>query len=250
MTVSEPSKPERSGVAVTVWLVSAPTAFALQISDVPACVLLRLTSVHASPAPVTVALCAAAALGPSRATKASTASPAVGVLSAGDASVPLACLTTSRSIASVAEGGALLSTVTVTPADVPVLPAASEASAVTVWDPALAVRVSHEAWKGGVVTGAPTAWPSTLNCTRVTPTLSEAVAPSATMPLIVVAALGSVTVTCGAVASGGGGDCDPGSTSMAARLHWWLVGAVSSLATTVPAGGVGEVWECAQEVWR
>ena len=112
MTVSDPSKPERSGVAVTVWLVSVPTAFALQISDVPAWVLLRLTSVHVSPAPVTVALCAAAALGPSKATKASTASPAVGVVSAGDASVPLACLTTSRSIPSVAGGGALLSTVT------------------------------------------------------------------------------------------------------------------------------------------
>ena len=105
------------------------------------------------------------------------------MVSAGDASVPLACLTTSLSIPSVAGGGALLSTVTLTPADVPVLPAASEASAVTVCDPALAVRVSHEAWKGGAVTGAPTAWPSTLNCTRVTPTLSDAVAPSWTMPL-------------------------------------------------------------------
>ena len=54
------------------------------------------------------------------------------VVSAGDTSVPLACLTTSLSIAIVAGGGALLSTVTLTPAEVPVLPAASEASAVTV----------------------------------------------------------------------------------------------------------------------
>ena len=36
--------------------IVVPAAFALQISDVPACVLLRLTSVHVSPAPVTVAL--------------------------------------------------------------------------------------------------------------------------------------------------------------------------------------------------
>ena len=149
ITVSDPSKPERSGVAVTVWLVSVPVAFALQISDVPAWVLLRLTSVHVSPAPVTVALCAAAAFGPSKATNASTASPAVVVVSAGDASVPLACLTTSLSIPIAAGGGALLSTVTVTPADTPVLPAASVASAVTVCDPALAVRVSHDAWNGG-----------------------------------------------------------------------------------------------------
>ena len=42
-----------TGVAVTVWPVRVPTAFALQISEVPACVLLRLTSVHVSPAPVT-----------------------------------------------------------------------------------------------------------------------------------------------------------------------------------------------------
>ena len=110
--------------------------------------LLRLTSVQVSPAPVTVALCAAAAFGPSKATNASTASPAVGVVSAGDVSVPLACLTTSRSTEIVAGGGALLSTVTVTPEEMPVLPAASEASAVTVCDPALAVRVSHEAWNG------------------------------------------------------------------------------------------------------
>src|SRR5258705_12222700 len=80
ITVSDPSKPERSGVAVTVWLVSVPVAFALQISDVPAWVLLRLTSVHVSPAPVTVALCPPAPFGPSIATNASTASPAVGVV--------------------------------------------------------------------------------------------------------------------------------------------------------------------------
>ena len=129
------------------------------------------------------------------------------------------------------------------------LPAASEASAVTVCDPALAVRVSHEAWKGGVVTGAPTGWPSTLNCTRVTPTLSDAVAPSGTMPLIVVAAFGSVTVTCGAVVSGGGGrlrageDLDGGEVP----LVGWSAPCRRS-PPTVPAAGVAEVCDCAQKV--
>ena len=48
--------------------------------------------------------------------------------------------------------------------------------------------------------------------------------------------------------SGGGGDCDPATTSTAARFHWWLVGAVSSMGTSVPAVGVGAVCDWAQKV--
>ena len=68
------------------------------------------------------------------------------------------------------------------------------------------------------------------------------------MPLTVVAALGSVTVTCGAVVSGGGGDCDPEQHLDRGEVPLVFVGAVSSMATTVPAAGVGEVCDCAQKV--
>src|SRR5690242_6942283 len=54
MTVSEPWKPPAAGVACTVLADTVPLARAHQISESPDCVLLRLASVHVSPAPETV----------------------------------------------------------------------------------------------------------------------------------------------------------------------------------------------------
>ena len=226
--------------------MSLPVAFAAQISETPDWVSLRLTSDHVRPPPETVARCAAAPPGPSCDTKATISSPAVVVVSAGAVSVPLARRLTDASIEIVAGGGALLSTVTSTGAESAWLPAASNASAVIVWRPAVAVRVSHVVANGGAVTGVPSGLPSTANWTLVTPRLSAAVAPRRTMPPILAPASGSVMLTVGASVSGGGGE--PASTSTAARFHWSAVGAVSEMGTTDPAAPEGVVRRCTQYV--
>src|SRR5437899_6851383 len=95
-------------------------------------------------------------------------------------------------------------TVTVTAADVPVLPAASRATAVRVWEPLLVVVVSHEIEYGAVATSAPRFWPSSLNCTPTTPTLSEAVAETVVVPETVEPERGEVMLTVGGVVSEGG----------------------------------------------
>ena len=56
-----------------------------------------------------------------------------------------------------------------------------------------------------MVSSAPRFWPSSLNWTPLTPTLSEAVAFTATVPDTVAPAAGAVIETFGAVVSGGGG---------------------------------------------
>ena len=101
--------------------VSVPGALADQISETPACESLRLTSVQVSPAPVTVARWAAAPLGPSSATNATSCSPAVGRRQPGAVSVPCARLDHACRSMIVAGGGAVLSTLTATGrgADVP-----------------------------------------------------------------------------------------------------------------------------------
>jgi len=53
----------------------------------------------------------------------------------------------------------------------------------------------------GAPTGAPTATPSTRNCTFATPPASEAVALSGTVPVTVAPAAGAVSETVGGVVS-------------------------------------------------
>src|SRR5207245_8308886 len=69
-----------------------------------------------------------------------------------------------------------LKTVTVTAAEVVLLPAASRATAVSTCEALVAVLVSQETTKGAAVTSAPRLAPSSLNCTPTTPTLSAAFA--------------------------------------------------------------------------
>ena len=93
-------------------------------------------------------------------------------------------------------------TVTLTRADVVVLPAASRATAVSVWAPLVAVVVFQETAKGATVSSAPRLAPSSLNWTPATPTLSVAVAATVTVPLTVASAAGAASETLGGVVSG------------------------------------------------
>src|ERR1051326_2168290 len=95
----------------------------------------------------------------------------------------------------------LFPTVTVTAADVVVLPAASRATAVSVCDALLAAVVSHEVAYGALVSSAPRFAPSSLNCTPTTFTLSDAVAVTVVVPVTVAPAAGAVTLTVGGIVS-------------------------------------------------
>src|SRR5439155_10339763 len=100
--------------------------------------------------------------------------------------------------------GAGLLTVTVTAAEVVRLPAASRATAVSVWLPLVTVVVSHVFVYGPAVSSVPRLAPSTLNCTPTTPTLSLAVAETVTaVPDTVAPVAGAVIETVGGVGSGG-----------------------------------------------
>src|SRR4051812_35251634 len=91
---------------------------------------------------------------------------------------------------------AALATVTVTPADVAWLPAASRARAATVWEPFGTVVEFQAVVYGAAVASAPTAVPSTRNCTPTTATLSDAVADRLTaVPLTLAPAAGAVIAT-------------------------------------------------------
>src|SRR6185295_8733007 len=96
-----------------------------------------------------------------------------------------------------------LLTVTVTPALVVMLPAASRATADSVWLPFATVVEFHAMAYGLVVSSAPMfVVPSSLNCTPATPTLSDAVADTVTLaPDTVVPPAGADIVTVGAVVS-------------------------------------------------
>src|SRR2546426_345457 len=98
-------------------------------------------------------------------------------------------------------GTVSLLTVTTTGAEGGTLPAASRATAVTVWLPLTAVAVFQETAYGAVVFSAPRLTPSSLNCTPATATLSEAVAETVTAPLSMAPAVGVVSDTVGAVVS-------------------------------------------------
>src|SRR5205085_1436783 len=91
--------------------------------------------------------------------------------------------------------------VTVTAADVVALAAASLATAVSEWLPAMAVPLPHVSVYGAVVTGAPRFAPFSLNCTLATPTLSLAVAVTVVVPLTVEPVAGAVIATAGGVVS-------------------------------------------------
>ena len=95
----------------------------------------------------------------------------------------------------------MFETVTVTAVEVVVFPAASRATAVSVWLALVAVVVSHVTVYGAVVTSAPRFAPSSLNCTPATPTLSLALAVTEMLPVTVVPGAGAVTDTVGAVLS-------------------------------------------------
>src|ERR1051326_1081198 len=95
----------------------------------------------------------------------------------------------------------LFPTVTVTAADVVVLPAASRATAVSVCDALLAAVVSHEVAYGAVAASAPRFAPSSLNWTPTTFTLSDAVAVTVVVPETVAPFAGAVTATDGGVLS-------------------------------------------------
>src|SRR5436309_2656245 len=99
--------------------------------------------------------------------------------------------------------GAVVSlfTVTLTAALVAVLPAASRATAVSVWLPLVAVVLSHETEYEVEVSSAPRFAPSSLNCTPATPTLSLAAAVTVTDPVTFAPADGAVIETVGAVPS-------------------------------------------------
>src|SRR5947208_8057114 len=98
------------------------------------------------------------------------------------------------------EGGPF-ETVTVTAADVAVLPAASRAMTVRVWGPSLVPRVFHWRLYGAAGSSGPRLAPSSWNWTRSTPTLSEAVAVTLIVPDTGSPLAGAVRLTVGGVVS-------------------------------------------------
>src|SRR3954449_5482000 len=99
-------------------------------------------------------------------------------------------------------GVATLLMVTVTEVAVALLFAASLATAVSVWSPLIAARVSHVVVYGLEVSSAPRFVPSSTNCTPATPTLSVAFADTTTAaPDTVVPDCGAVIATAGTAAS-------------------------------------------------
>ena len=92
-------------------------------------------------------------------------------------------------------------TVTTTPVDVVVLPAASRATAVSVWLPLVTVVESQVSVYGVAVSSAPRLTLSSLNCTPTTAMLSAAVADTVTALPETVPAAGAVIETVGAVVS-------------------------------------------------
>src|SRR5439155_3411576 len=101
----------------------------------------------------------------------------------------------------VVSGTGLL-TVTFTAAVVAELPAASLATALTLWLPFALTVVFQDIEYGAVVTSAPRFTPSSLNCTPTMPTLSMALAETVTVPATEAPATGAVMETAGGVVSG------------------------------------------------
>src|SRR5262245_20324418 len=95
----------------------------------------------------------------------------------------------------------LLTTATLTLADVVELPAASRATALTACGPSGTAVVFQLTLYGAAVTAAPTFAPSTLNCTMRTPTLSDACAVTVVVPDTVAPPAGAVIEMAGGVTS-------------------------------------------------
>src|SRR5207248_10836762 len=127
--------------------------------------------------------------------------------------------------------GAVLLTVTVTPEDTEVFPAASRATAAITCMPPSAVVVSHARVYGADDCSGPAFTLSILNCTPATPTSSDAAADKATVPETVAPSIGAVIDTAGGVVSLAGA----ASTSQIVRLNRSPAGAVSEIVTAVPA---------------
>src|SRR5881409_2123896 len=104
-------------------------------------------------------------------------------------------------LATLLRSGGALSTVTLTALAGAVLPAASRAMAVKLWEPLATRVVFHEREYGAAVTSAPRFTPSSLNCTPATPTLSVAFTDTVIVPETVAPADGAVTETDGGVVS-------------------------------------------------
>src|SRR5437660_12461273 len=98
-----------------------------------------------------------------------------------------------------------LATVTPTGAEVVALPTASRATAVRVYGPSERVVESQLTVYGAAVSSAPRAAPLSRNCTPATPTLSVALAVTATVPATLEPAAGAVMATVGGVVSRVGG---------------------------------------------
>src|SRR6266850_1105413 len=107
----------------------------------------------------------------------------------------------SMRVAVAITGGGAWDTVTVTAADVAVLPAPSRAIDVRMCDPSETVVVSQLIEYGATVSSAPICTPSAKNRTPATPMLSPAPAVTGTAPDTVVPVLGVVIVTVGGVVS-------------------------------------------------
>src|SRR5881409_4292713 len=104
-------------------------------------------------------------------------------------------------LATLLRSGGALSTVTLTALAGAVLPAASRAMAVKLWEPLATRVVFHEREYGAANTSAPRFAPSSLNCTPTTPTLSVALAETVVVPATVEPAAGAVIDTVGGVVS-------------------------------------------------
>src|SRR6266702_1817258 len=102
---------------------------------------------------------------------------------------------------SVSSKRAALDTVTVTAKEVARLPAASRAVAASVCEPFATLVVSRATEYGAAVSSAPSAAPSSRNCTPATPTLSEASALTLIVPDTVAPFAGAVIDTVGGVLS-------------------------------------------------
>src|SRR5688572_1970168 len=109
-------------------------------------------------------------------------------------------------------GGAAFATVTVTGADVLLLPVASRAIAVSVCCPSATSDVFQLTPKGEIVSGDPSGPPSTKKVTAATPVSSEALALTGTVPDTVAPPVGDVIVTAGALVSGGASMMSKAST--------------------------------------
>src|SRR5207247_1366388 len=99
--------------------------------------------------------------------------------------------------------GAVLETVTVTVADVAVLPAASRATAVSVCVPFGAVVVSHESEYGAVMSSAPRFAPSSVHRPPTSPTTRRSSELVAAVPDTVAPFVGTSIAIVGGVVSAG-----------------------------------------------